>query len=47
MNAIEARRAVLGTRRTGRAVKVLRMLSRGDYARFSGVRSALLDMVRK
>jgi len=47
LSAIEARLAVLSTKRPGRTVAVLRMLARGDYAQFSGIRSALLDMVRK
>lgn len=47
LNAIESRLDVLSRERPGRAAEVLRMLGRGDYAHFSGVRSALLDMVRK
>ena len=47
LEAIEARLAVLGRHRSGRAPEVLRMLARGDYANFSGVRSAFVDMVRR
>jgi len=47
LSAIEARLAVLSAKRPGRTVAALRMLARGDYAQFSGVRSALLDMVRR
>jgi hypothetical protein len=47
LHAIETRQAVLRAGRPGRTAAVLTMLARGDYAQFSGVRSALLDMVRK
>lgn len=47
LHAIGARLAVLREDRPRRTVDVLRLLRRGEYAQFSGVRSALLDMVRK
>jgi glycosyltransferase involved in cell wall biosynthesis len=47
LKAIEARLTVLSRRRVLRTAGVLEMLASGQYAYFSGVRSALLDTVLK
>jgi glycosyltransferase involved in cell wall biosynthesis len=47
LRAIEARQAVLRTPRLSRPPQVAIMLKEGDYSHFSGLRSALVDMVRK
>ncbi len=47
LERLETRLALLDKPRALRLPGVIRMLARGDYADFSGVRSAVVDLVRK
>jgi glycosyltransferase involved in cell wall biosynthesis len=47
LEKIDARLALLEQPRVRRVPGVTRMLARGDYAAFSGVRSAVVDLLRK